>query len=223
MIRMKKRLIALAVCITLLLSACGKEASTSVDNKPEKEATVSEVKSEKDDSADNSVSNDSKVENEAAGNESGDISAPSRKSESGEKDNVDADSGSSAYVQQVGSDAKSGTNWVYKLVAITNLDDGYSYDIEDVYSPYLYVTRYRSGKTIVSGIFWTYGDYIGTAEYDLGEGFMSGMVNFDAYDMEGNMGEFAEMYVSIEGNTATATDENLRTVFSFVLDETFDF
>ena len=49
------------------------------------------------------------------------------------------------------------------------------------------------------------------------------MVDFYAYDIEGNLGEFAQMYVSIEGNTATVTNEDFRVVYSFVLDETWDF
>lgn len=197
---MKKRLLALVICITLMLSACGKETSEPADNKSEKETTVSN-----------------------AANKAEDSSADSGYSESGDENRGEAAGEGSVEIQRVGSGAKSGTNWIYKLVDISNIDDGYSYGADDVYSPYLYVTRYKNGGTIVSGIFWTGGNYIGTEQYDLGRDFMSGMVDFSAYDGEGNLGEFTQMYVSINGNTATATDENLRMKYSFVLEETFDF
>lgn len=136
----------------------------------------------------------------------------------------EAGSESTTEVQKVGSGAQTGTNWIYKLVNISNIDDGYSFDVDDVYSPYLYVTRNKKGETMVSGIFWTAGiDYIGTQLYDLGKDFMSGMVEFYAYDAEGTLGECRQMNVSISGNTATAIDEEFRTKYSFVLDETFDF
>ena len=44
MMHMKKRLLALAICITLLLAACGKKPATPADSKAEKEGTVSDVK-----------------------------------------------------------------------------------------------------------------------------------------------------------------------------------
>lgn len=211
---MKKRLLALVICITLMLSACGKETSAPADNKTEKETTVSNAANKTEDSSADLKDSSAK---------SGDSSADSGYSESGDKNDGEAAGEGSAEIQQVGSGAKSGTNWIYKLVDISYLDSGDSYGVDNVYSPYLYVTRRKDGKTIVSGIFWTDGDYIGTQEYDLGKDFMSGMVEFYAYDGEGNLGEFTQMYVSISGDTATAIDENLRMKYSFVLEETFDF
>lgn len=63
MMHMKKRLLALAICITLLLVACGKKPATPADSKAEKEATVSDVKKN---------DNVSKDETEAAADKSGD-------------------------------------------------------------------------------------------------------------------------------------------------------
>lgn len=226
---MKKRLLALVICITLMLSACGKETSAPADNKTEKETTVSNAANKTEDSSANlkdssAKSGDSFADMEDSSTKSGDSSADSGYSESGDENHGEAAGEGSVEIQRVGSGAKSGTNWIYKLVDISNIDDGYSYGADDVHSPYLYVTRNKKGETMVSGIFWTAGtDYIGTQLYDLGKDFMSGMVEFYAYDGEGNLGEFTQMYVSISGDTATATDENLRMKFSFVLDETFDF
>lgn len=211
---MKKRLLALVICIILMLAACGKETSTPADNKTEKETTVSNAANKTEDSSANLKDSFAK---------SGDSSADSGYSESGDENHGEAAGEGSVEIQRVGSGAKSGTNWIYRLVDISYLDSGDSYGVDNVYSPYLYVTRRKDGKTIVSGIFWTDGDYIGTQEYDLGKDFMSGMVEFYAYDGEGNLGEFTQMYVSISGDTATAIDENLRMKYSFVLEETFDF
>lgn len=44
MMHMKKRLLVLAICITLLLAACGKKPATPADSKAEKEATATMVK-----------------------------------------------------------------------------------------------------------------------------------------------------------------------------------
>lgn len=212
---MKKRLLALVICITLMLSACGKETSAPADNKTEKETAVTDIVNK---------TEDSPADSEDSPAKSGDSSADSGYSESGDENDGEVAGEGSAEIQQVGSGAQTGTNWIYKLVDVSNIDDGYSYGADDVHSPYLYVTRNKKGETMVSGIFWTAGtDYIGTQLYDLGKDFMSGMVEFYAYDGEGNLGEFTQMYVSISGDTATATDENLRMKYSFVLEETFDF
>ena len=50
---MKKRLLALVICIALMLSACGKETSAPADNKSEKETTVSNAANKTEDSSAN--------------------------------------------------------------------------------------------------------------------------------------------------------------------------
>lgn len=223
--------VIIGVCLIIALAACGEANENVVVTQPpvktedketeKKEEAIPTVAVNEENTGDaNQGHNDTQEVEDTAGQEIPDQTSEENSEVPSESGNTENNTGD---VQTVDPSAKEGTNWVYKISSVKRLEDGSDYEIE-IKRPYLYVTRTKKGKTIVSGVFWTEDpEILGSAEYNLGKDFMSGIVQFDGYTSMGTMSEFTEMYVTINGDTATAVDENLGLQFNFVLDETFSF
>ncbi len=122
--------------------------------------------------------------------------------------------------------SETGTTYEYQVVGGTR-SDGESFTAEDLETifmhPFMYIT-YREERTDVEPPTWNGGsDIIGCAIERMEKNFTSGEVMASHYNAQGEMSDFHDLYITINGSSATIYDENVEETFYLTLIDTFTF